>query len=78
MMASRVSWPDTFAVRLLNVAAELNSRWTSVLEPVLACTVTDAAAVRPAENAVLEIEQSCDLNDPNAQDLLLRSIEVDT
>ena len=31
-----------------------------------------------AEGASLEIEESTDIDDPNAQDLLLRSIEVET
>ena len=31
-----------------------------------------------AEGAVLDIETSADIDDPNAQDLLLRSIEVET
>jgi len=31
-----------------------------------------------ADGASLEIEESTDIDDPNAQDLLLRSIEVET
>lgn len=31
-----------------------------------------------AEGAALEIEESADIDDPNAQSLLLRSIEVET
>lgn len=31
-----------------------------------------------AEGAALDIEASTDIHDPNAQDLLLRSIEVET
>ena len=31
-----------------------------------------------AEGAALEIEVSADMGDPNAQDLMLRSIEVET
>jgi hydrogenase nickel incorporation protein HypA/HybF len=31
-----------------------------------------------AEGAMLDIETSIDIRDPNAQDLLLRSIEVET
>lgn len=37
------------------------------------------ASVRTiAEGAALDIEASTDIHDPNAQDLLLRSIEVET
>ena len=37
-----------------------------------------AAVQTIAEGAALDIEASTDIHDPNAQDLLLRSIEVET
>jgi hydrogenase nickel incorporation protein HypA/HybF len=37
-----------------------------------------ASKATVAEDAALEIEESTDIADPNAQDLLLRSIEVET
>lgn len=37
-----------------------------------------ASRATVAEGASLEVEESKDINDPNAQDLLLRSIEVET
>ena len=37
-----------------------------------------ASKATVAEGASLEVEESTDINDPNAQDLLLRSIEVET
>ena len=37
-----------------------------------------ASKATVAEGALLEIEESADIDDPNAQGLLLRSIEVET
>ena len=37
-----------------------------------------ASKATVAEGASLEIEESTDIADPNAQDLMLRSIEVET
>jgi hydrogenase nickel incorporation protein HypA/HybF len=37
-----------------------------------------ASTATAADGASLEIEESTDIADPNAQDLLLRSIEVET